>query len=242
MGSPDSDSEAEGIEKPQHEVELDGFWLGRYPVTNEEYRKYKANHNSGDDFNAPRQPVIMVRWKDAKDYAEWLSKKTGYNFCLPTEAQWEYACRAGTQTKRYWGDGSDCSRANYDNGVRLDEGVVRVAGGTSKVGSYAPNEYGLYDMAGNVAEWTRNAYDESAYRFTHDLNPDYQYYAHPDDPVALKRKVVRGGSWKDVAYYMQTGTRTFEYQDTAKSYIGFRNVRHYLGRHRADGGSHSQVY
>jgi formylglycine-generating enzyme required for sulfatase activity len=110
------------------------------------------------------------------------------------------------------------------------------------VATYDPNEWGLYDMAGNVAEWTSNAFDESAYSYTHDLNPDHQYYAHPDDPPAKKRKVVRGGSWKDVAYYMQNGTRTYEYQDSAKSYIGFRCVRTYLGRHRGDGTSYSQVY
>jgi len=110
------------------------------------------------------------------------------------------------------------------------------------VGSYQPNQYGLYDMAGNVAEWTSNAYDESAYDFTHDLNPDYAYDAHPDDPPVKKRKVIRGGSWKDVALYMQNGARTYEYQDTAKSYIGFRCVREYLGRDRADGTSYSNVY
>jgi formylglycine-generating enzyme required for sulfatase activity len=100
---------------------------------------------------------------------------------------------------------------------------------TVAVGSYAPNEYGLFDMSGNVSEWTSNAYDESAYSFQHDMNPDYQYEALPDDPPAMKRKVVRGGSWKDIGYYLQNGTRTYEYQDSAKSYVGFRCVRSYLG-------------
>jgi formylglycine-generating enzyme required for sulfatase activity len=85
-------------------------------------------------------------------------------------------------------------------------------------------------MAGNAAEWTSNAFDEAAYDFAHDLNPDYSYEAKPSDPPSLKRKVIRGGSWKDVAYYLHNGTRTFEYQDTAKCYIGFRNVMSYLGR------------
>jgi formylglycine-generating enzyme required for sulfatase activity len=84
-------------------------------------------------------------------------------------------------------------------------------------------------MSGNVAEWTSSAFDESAYAYTHDLNPDYKYNALPSDPPVLKRKVIRGGSWKDIGYFLQVGTRTYEYQDTAKSYIGFRCVRSYLG-------------
>ena len=93
------------------------------------------------------------------------------------------------------------------------------------VDHYEPNDYGLYNMSGNVAEWTCSAYDESSYMFTHDLNPDYQYNARSDDPQAMKRKVIRGGSWKDVAFFLQVGTRAFEYQDSSKSFIGFRTVR-----------------
>jgi formylglycine-generating enzyme required for sulfatase activity len=84
-------------------------------------------------------------------------------------------------------------------------------------------------MAGNVAEWTSSAFDESAYVITHDMNPDYKYNALPDEPPVMKRKVVRGGSWKDVAYYLQNSTRTYEYQDSAKCFVGFRNVRAYMG-------------
>jgi formylglycine-generating enzyme required for sulfatase activity len=89
-------------------------------------------------------------------------------------------------------------------------------------------------MAGNVSEWTSNAYDESAYDFQHDLNPDYVYEAQEKDANVLKRKVIRGGSWKDVGYYLQTSARTYEYQDTAKCYLGFRNVMTYLGRAKGD--------
>jgi formylglycine-generating enzyme required for sulfatase activity len=89
-------------------------------------------------------------------------------------------------------------------------------------------------MAGNVSEWTSNAFDESAYDFAHDLNPDYVYEAQDKDANVLKRKVIRGGSWKDVGYYLQVSSRTYEYQDTAKAYIGFRNVMTYLGRAKGD--------
>jgi len=111
-------------------------------------------------------------------------------------------------------------RGNY-----IDDGSLI----PTRVGTYAPNEYGLYDMAGNVAEWTSSAYDESSFMFTHNMNPVYKYNAKPNDPPVMKRKVVRGGSWKDVAYYLQVSVNDYEYQDTAKSYIGFRCVRSYLG-------------
>ena len=202
-------------------------------------------------------PVVGVSWTQANAFCVWRTMlKNAYqrtvgeyhlnDYRLPTESEWEYAARGGLDLSMYpWGglytrNYSGCFIANFKpmRGNYYDDGGVQ----TLMVATYDPNEWGLYDMAGNVAEWTSNAYDESAYSFTHDLNPDYQYYAHPDDPPAKKRKVIRGGSWKDVAYYMQNGTRTYEYQDSAKSYIGFRCVRAYLGRHRGDGTSYSQVY
>ncbi len=202
-------------------------------------------------------PVVGVSWTQANAFSAWRTHiKNAYQrstrdyyvneYRLPTESEWEYAARGGLDLSMYpWGglytrNYQGCFIANFKpmRGNYAADGGVQ----TLMVASFDPNEWGLYDMAGNVAEWTSNAFDESAYSFTHDLNPDYQYYAHPDDPPVLKRKVVRGGSWKDVAYYMQNGSRTYEYQDSAKSYIGFRNVRPYLGRHRADGVSYSQVY
>jgi formylglycine-generating enzyme required for sulfatase activity len=94
-----------------------------------------------------------------------------------------------------------------------------------KAGEFEPNPFGLYDMAGNVAEWTNTAFFEASYEMVNDLNPEIQYDAKPDDPEVMKRKVIRGGSWKDMAYFIRTSTRSFEYQDTTKSYVGFRCVR-----------------
>ena len=101
---------------------------------------------------------------------------------------------------------------------------------TVKANSYHPNDFGLYCMSGNVAEWCRTAYDESMYEYAHDMNTEYIYHALDHDPPSMKRKVIRGGSWKDIGYYLQNGSRSYEYQDTAKSYIGFRSVMNYLGR------------
>jgi formylglycine-generating enzyme required for sulfatase activity len=103
-----------------------------------------------------------------------------------------------------------------------------------KTDSYFPNDYGLYCMAGNVAEWTNTAYNESLYDKTNDMNPYYHYDADESEPVTRTRKVIRGGSWKDVAYYCQNGVRAYEYADTAKSYVGFRNVMTYMGRALGD--------
>jgi formylglycine-generating enzyme len=228
-------------------------WMSDYTYSyNEPMTKMYFWHPAYDHY-----PVVGVNWKQANAFSVWRSNlKNSYQrdtrdyylneYRLPTESEWEYASRGGLDLSMYpWGgyytrNFIGCFIANFKpmRGNYYDDGGVQ----TLMVATYDPNEWGLYDMAGNVAEWTRNAFDESAYSFTHDLNPDYQYYAHPDDPPALKRKVIRGGSWKDVAVYMQNSVRTFEYQDTAKSYIGFRNVRTYLGRHREDGTSYSQVY
>jgi gliding motility-associated lipoprotein GldK len=196
-------------------------------------------HPSFDDY-----PVVGVSWVQASAFSIWRTdymntalRKQGIpdvqSYELPLESQWEYAARGGLDLSMYpWGgpytrNNKGCFLANFKplRGNYIDDGNVY----TGKVGSYEPNEYGLYDMSGNVAEWTRAAYHPSAYVFQHDLQPDYQYNATPQDPPVMKRKVIRGGSWKDIAYFLQTSSRDYEYQDSTKPYIGFRNVRAYIG-------------
>jgi formylglycine-generating enzyme len=202
-------------------------------------------------------PVVGVNWLQARAFTIWRTqylnsylasrnRPFAMEFSLPSEAQWEYAARGGLALNPYpWGgpyirNQDGCFLANFKplRGNYIDDGGYQ----TVIVGHYPPNDYGLYDMSGNVAEWTRNAYDESFYVFGHDMNPDYQYEARPDDPETLKRKVIRGGSWKDVGFFLQVSTRAYEYQDTAKSYIGFRCIQTYPGRDRNDGRGASNVY
>ncbi len=215
-------------------------WISDFSYSyNEPYTANYFWHPSFDNY-----PVVGVTWRQAYAFAIWRTQylnkfyaQSGLppvpEFRLPNEAEWEYAARGGLDHSMYpWGgpytrnmDG--CFLANFKplRGNYVDDGGYN----SLPVGSYEPNDYGLYDMAGNVAEWTANAFDESAYIFMHDMNPDYKYNAKPNDPPAMKRKVIRGGSWKDIGYYLQVGVRSYEYQDSAKTHIGFRCVRTYTG-------------
>ena len=125
-----------------------------------------------------------------------------------------------------------CLLANFKPG----RGNFAEDGGfyTVRVDSYWPNDYGLYNMSGNVAEWTNTLYNEGSYNFFSDMSPDLRYDAKDSDAPYQKRKTIRGGSWKDVKFYLQVSTRAFEYQDTAKCYVGFRCVQTYLGRAKGD--------
>jgi formylglycine-generating enzyme required for sulfatase activity len=215
-------------------------WISDFTYSfNEPYSNMYFWHPAYDNY-----PVVGVNWKQAHAFTVWRTQFLNssllqegdffvHDYRLPLESEWEYAARGGLDNSMYpWGgmytrNSQGCFLANFKplRGNYTDDGALT----TVAVGTYQPNEWGLYDMAGNVGEWTINAFDESAYTFSHDMNPDYKYNAYPDDPPVLKRKVVRGGSWKDIGYYLQCGVRSYEYQDTAKSYIGFRCVRTYLG-------------
>lgn len=190
-------------------------------------------------------PVVGVTWKQAKAFSVWrtqllnnylVSEGDIYlnDFRLPTEAEWERAARGDLALQFYpWGgpyirNAAGCFLGNFKpmRGRYFEDGGVY----TVKVYSYNPNNFGLYCMAGNVSEWCESAYDESSYEFMDDINPEFTYDAKKWEPEVMKRKVIRGGSWKDIGHYLNVGARSYEYQDTAKSYIGFRNVMTHLGR------------
>ena len=184
-------------------------------------------------------PVVGVSWKQATAFTEWRThylnsylerskRMTESDFRLPTEAEWEYAARGGrSQVPFPWGgpylrNKKGCLLANFKPG----RGNYPEDGGmyTVRADAYWPNDFGLYNMAGNVAEWTSSLFYEGAYNFQHDMNPEIRWNAKDNDPPRMKRKVVRGGSWKDIGFFLQNSTRNYEYQDTTKSYLGFRCV------------------
>jgi gliding motility-associated lipoprotein GldK len=184
-------------------------------------------------------PLVGVNWKQATAFCEWRTQYMNSffeekkrvpesDFRLPTEAEWEYAARGGrSQAPFPWGgyylrNKKGCLLANFKPG----RGNYPEDGGfyTVRADAFWPNDFGLYNMAGNVAEWTSSLFYEGAYNFQHDMNPDIRLNAKDSDLPRMKRKVVRGGSWKDVGYFLQTSTRNYEYQDTSKSYLGFRCV------------------
>lgn len=216
-------------------------WIHDFTYSfNEPMTKKYFWHIAYDDY-----PVVGVTWQQANAFNVWRTQLMNdwraanwetyvEDFRLPTEAEWEYAARGGLDLSPYpWGgpyirNSRGCFLGNFKpmRGRYMEDGGFH----TVRTDSYHPNDYGLYCMAGNVSEWCSTAYDESVYEFSHDLNPQYTYNALDHDPPSMKRKVIRGGSWKDIGYYLQTGTRTFEYQDSAKSYVGLRSVMTYLGR------------
>jgi sulfatase modifying factor 1 len=189
-------------------------------------------HSAYDNY-----PVVGVNWKQAKAFAMWRTmyknayqKQRGRNqvptFRLPNEAEWEYAARGGIEGGVYpWGgpytkDDRACFLANFKplrGDYAADQALYTV-----EADAYEPNGYNLYNMAGNVAEWVNSSYEPGSYDYMSSMNPAV-------NDSKNKRKVVRGGSWKDVGYMLQVGTRDYEYADSARSYIGFRTVQDYMG-------------
>jgi sulfatase modifying factor 1 len=218
-------------------------WMRDFSYSyNEPLTRLYFTHSSYNDY-----PVVGVTWKQATAFCYWRTNNSDYYqgkpgkkdqkidgiYRLPTEAEWEYAARGNSKINAMYPWGSPYTktkegrlmanfkpgRGDYFGGDSKADNIY-----TTKVKSFTENGYKLYDMAGNVAEWTSSVYYEGSENFTGDFSPDVQYNAKENDPLLMKRKVLRGGSWKDIAYNCQVSTRTYEYQDTAKSYIGFRCV------------------
>ena len=209
-------------------------WVNDFPNSDNEI--YLRNYFSNPTYND--YPVVGVTWEQANAFCAWrtdfllkgLSGQAKYiqRYRLPSEAEWEYAARGKDGTEFPWENpdvknGDGCFYANFkpDRGNYTKDGNLI----TSKTGIYSPNSNGLYDMAGNVAEWTSTIYTEAGVEAMNDLNPKLEYNAATEDPYRLKKKSVRGGSWKDPESFIRSAWRSWEYQNQPRAYIGFRCVR-----------------
>jgi formylglycine-generating enzyme required for sulfatase activity len=204
-------------EKPPHEVILKPFAVGKYTVTFDEWdrcvKEGGCKTNPSDEgWGRGNRPVIYVSWNDAKEYVAWLSKKTGKDYRLLSEAEWEYAARAGTTTKYYWGDDIGKGNANCDGcGSQWDNKQ------TAPVGSFKANAFGLYDMAGNVWQWVEDCYHED-------------YYGAPKDGSAATAgactfRVLRGGSWNRYRWELRAAARNWGNPFNRYGFGGFRLAR-----------------
>ncbi|MBI4178587.1 SUMF1/EgtB/PvdO family nonheme iron enzyme, partial [bacterium] len=209
-------------ESPRHWVYVDDFSIGRYPVTFEEYDRFCESTGRlkppDEGWGRGRRPVIHVTWYDAEAYCAWLAEKTGRDFRLPTEAEWEYACRAGSRTVYFWGDIPSARHANGHNDPPHPwppDGHEH----TSPVGSFLPNAFGLYDMLGNVHEWCLDFYDKQYYRYAPERNPLKSHRMNSSQTL------IRGGSWRH-SYELRPGYRGWWWRsEPGLSVIGFRVAR-----------------
>ena len=219
MGSPATEKgRDDDDEGPVHAVTISRrIAMGQYPVTFEDYDRFVAATDAErpDDsgWGRGRRPVINVSWEDAKAYAAWLSEQTGKRYRLPSESEWEYAARAGTETAYSWGNEIGVNRANCDGSGSKWSGEQ-----TSPVGSFAPNGFGLYDMHGNVWEWVEDRWHRN-------------YEGAPSDGSAWTSggdgdlRVVRGGSCLYIRWFLRAAHRYWNAPSYRDSSLGFRLVQ-----------------
>ena len=207
MGSPDDEDDREGDEGPVHDVTFeDGFWMGKYEVTQSQWAEIMDNNPAHDYGVGDDHPVYYVSWNDIQGFEERLEE----GFRLPSEAEWEYACRAGSETRFYWGDDNNYNEIG-DYAVYRDNDP----NGTAEVGTKRPNAWGLHDMSGNVYEWCEDWYHGN-------------YNGAPDNGDSWvddgSYRVLRGGSWSRNPSRCRSAYRIGDYPGNGHGYVGFRLV------------------
>jgi len=209
MGENEGDKFANDTERPLHPVNISAsFALGKFPVTTGEFRKFRGDRLADDVENLP---VVRVSWEDAAAYCEWLSEQTDREYRLPTEAEWEFACRAGSRAPFACGDELSISAANFfydENGMRVGPGR------RTPVGTFPPNHFGLHDMHGNVCEWVADTWHADYFR------------APANGSAWIKdtdsRRVIRGGAWDYLPRLLRSSWRDWRFADQCADNIGFR--------------------
>ncbi|PID90457.1 MAG: hypothetical protein CSA97_02825 [Bacteroidetes bacterium] len=234
MGSSDSDPYARDNEKPQHRVKLSGFWMSATEVTNAQYdqflwvmeakggaewdavKKSSSHYPDLDDrFKGANQPVVCVSYDDAQAFCKWV----GHGVTLPTEAQWEYACRAGSTTRFSFGDTLTFEQANILWSPWQEDGRTRA------VGQYEKNAFGLYDMYGNVCEWCSDWYSEDYYQGCKGAGNEDKLEENPKGPATGDMRINRGGGWNKGAWTSRSAHREAgEPQSCCYDFLGFRIV------------------
>jgi len=218
MGSPETEAKRYDDEGPQHNVDVPGFFMGKYAVTQEQYQAIMGNNPS--DFQGKNNPVERVSWNQATEFCRKLSKKTGRNYRLPSEAEWEYACRAKTTTPFYFGETITGDLANYKaSDTYADEPKGKSRTQTTPVGQFPPNAFGLYDMHGNVLEWCQDVWHSN-----YDGAPvDGSAWLYGGDS---SYRVLRGGCWKYIPRWCRSANR-YHYYSVTENLIyrfGFRII------------------
>ncbi|MBD2523908.1 formylglycine-generating enzyme family protein [Nostoc sp. FACHB-133] len=224
MGSPTGENGRANTEDPQHAVNIPAFLIGKFEVTQEQYQQIIGSNPS--KFKGAKRPVEEVSWDDAVDFCKKLTQKAGREYCLPSEAEWEYACRAGTTTPFHFGETITTELANYEGDSTYASALKgKNRQETTEVESFPPNAFGLYDMHGNVWEWCQDTWHDS-------------YKGAPSDGSAWidndnKIRMLRGGSWHDLPGKCRSASRNLNFRvgrDLIHSNLGFRVVVSAVGR------------
>ncbi|MDB9455653.1 SUMF1/EgtB/PvdO family nonheme iron enzyme [Dolichospermum circinale] len=217
MGSPESEKDRYNNESPQHQVNVPGFSMGKFVVTQEQYQQIMGKNPSYFTEKGAKRPVEKVSWNNAVEFCQKLSEKTGREYRLPSEAEWEYACRGGTTTPFYFGETITTDLANYNGTYTYaSEPKGKSLGQTTEVGSFPPNSFGLYDIHGNVWEWCQEDWHDN-------------YANAPKDVSAWtsqsgNSKRLRGGSWFSLPVHCRSASRYSDDAGFGFYYNGFRVV------------------
>ncbi|NJM68087.1 MAG: formylglycine-generating enzyme family protein [Acaryochloris sp. RU_4_1] len=214
MGSPASEPERDSDESPQHQVSIPAFYLGKYEITQAQWQAIMGSNPSG--FQGANRPVEQVSWNEAIAFCQKLSQKTGREYRLPSEAEWEYACRAGTSTPFHFGPTLTPAIANYDGTSTYGSGPKgQYRQQTIDVGSFPPNAFGLYDMHGNVWEWCQDTWHDN---YTGAPTDGSAWVSENDnDP-----RILRGGSWLNDPRYCRCANRGRYDPGDRPTTLGFR--------------------
>jgi formylglycine-generating enzyme required for sulfatase activity len=216
MGSPENELERSENENPQHIVTIQPFYMGKYAVTQEQWQAVMENNPSR--FQGAKRPVENVSWDDAVEFCQRLAQKTGKDYRLPTEAEWEYAARAGTTTPFHFGETISSDLANYDGNYTYGSGAKgEYRQQTTEVGKFSPNAFGLYEIHGNIWEWCQDTWHEN-------------YEGAPSNGTAWVSendngsRLLRGGSWNYAPRYCRSAFRGRNSHVDGDGLVGFRVV------------------